>query len=138
MQIREARAEEAERCSAIRNQAIRYGCRSSYSETVIATQTPKQMPASYRQTILDNPFFVAVDAQDCPVATGFLVPASGNVEAIFTLPAWSARDAGGLIIAAIVRETRRRGLSQLNLSSTPKRAAVLSAPRLQHGALRRL
>lgn len=119
MQIREARAEEAERCWAIRNLAIRHGCRSSYSEAVIAAWTPTLMPASYRQTILDHPFFVAVDPQDCPVATGFLVPSSGSVEAIFTLPAWSGRGAGGLIIAAIVHEARRRGLSQLTLSSTP-------------------
>lgn len=69
--------------------------------------------------IIANPFFVAVDPDNRPVATGFLDLASGSVEAVFTLPDFTGRGLGGLIMDAIKREARERGFEQLTLSSTP-------------------
>lgn len=56
MKIRLAVPVEAEECWNIRNQAIRYGCKSSYDDAVIAAWTPEKMPESYRNVIVVNPF----------------------------------------------------------------------------------
>lgn len=42
MKIRLAVPVEAEECWNIRNQAIRYGCKSSYDDAVIAARTPEK------------------------------------------------------------------------------------------------
>lgn len=42
MKIRLAVPVEAEECWNIRNQAIRYGCKSSYDDAVIAAWTPEK------------------------------------------------------------------------------------------------
>lgn len=119
MQIRRALPAEAEACWHIRNQAIRHGCRESYDAAVIAAWTPDTMPQSYRNVIRAQPFFVAVDTDDQPVATGFLDVTSGSVEAIFTLPAYTGQGLASRIIDAIKSEARARGFPQLTLFATP-------------------
>ncbi|WP_039054998.1 GNAT family N-acetyltransferase [Enterobacter sp. Bisph1] len=119
MKIRLAVPVEAEECWSIRNQAIRYGCKNSYDDAVIAAWTPEKMPESYRNVIVANPFFV-VDAPDGNlVATGFLDLSSGSIEAVFTLPQYTGKGLGSQIIEAIKSEARKRGFEQLTLSSTP-------------------
>lgn len=119
MKIRLAVPVEAEECWNIRNQAIRYGCRNSYDDAVIAAWTPEKMPESYRNVIVANPFFV-VDVTDGRLgATGFLDLSSGSVEAVFTLPQYTGKGVGSQIIEAIKSEARERGFEQLTLSSTP-------------------
>lgn len=61
MTLRRAVPEEAEKLWQIRNLAIRAGCQSSYDAKVIARWTPDLMPESYRQVVIDNPFYVATD-----------------------------------------------------------------------------
>lgn len=56
MKIRLAVTVEAEECWNIRNQAIRYGCKNTYDDAVIAAWTPEKMPESYRNVIVANPF----------------------------------------------------------------------------------
>ncbi|WP_313052598.1 GNAT family N-acetyltransferase [Pantoea piersonii] len=91
MKIRLALPVEAEECWNIRNQAIRYGCKNSYDDAVIAAWTPEKMPESYWNVIVENPFFV-VDAPDGRlVATGFLDLSSGSVEVVFTLPQYTGK-----------------------------------------------
>ncbi|HBR2037323.1 TPA: GNAT family N-acetyltransferase [Klebsiella quasipneumoniae subsp. quasipneumoniae] len=119
MKIRLAMPVDAEECWNIRNQAIRYGCKNSYDDAVIAAWTPEKMPESYRNVIVANPFFV-VDAPDGRlVATGFLDLSSGSVEAVFTIPQYTGKGLGSQIIEAIKSEARERGFKQLTLSSTP-------------------
>jgi len=119
MKIRLAVPVEAEECWNIRNQAIRYGCKNSYDDAVIAAWTPEKMPESYRNVIVANPFFV-VDVTDGRLgATGFLDLSSGSVEAVFTLPQYTGKGLGSQIIEAIKSEARKRGFEQLALSSTP-------------------
>jgi len=119
MKIRLAVPVEAEECWNIRNQAIRYGCKNSYDDAVIAAWTPEKMPESYRNVIVANPFFV-VDVTDGRLgATGFLDLSSGSVEAVFTLPQYTGKGLGSQIIEAIKSEARERGFEQLTLSSTP-------------------
>lgn len=119
MKIRLAVTVEAEECWNIRNQAIRYGCKNTYDDAVIAAWTPEKMPESYRNVIVANPFFV-VDVTDGRLgATGFLDLSSGSVEAVFTLPQYTGKGLGSQIIEAIKSEARERGFEQLTLSSTP-------------------
>jgi GNAT superfamily N-acetyltransferase len=98
---------------------LRYGCKNTYDDAVIAAWTPEKMPESYRNVIVANPFFV-VDVTDGRLgATGFLDLSSGSVEAVFTLPQYTGKGLGSQIIEAIKSEARERGFEQLTLSSTP-------------------
>lgn len=119
MKIRLALPAEAGECWHIRNQVIRYGCKSCYDDTIIAAWTPESMPESYRDVIIANPFFV-VDGPDYrPIAMGFLDLPSGSIEAVFTLPQYTGKGLDGRIIKAIKIEVRELGFEQLTLSSTP-------------------
>ncbi|MCU7783086.1 GNAT family N-acetyltransferase [Lelliottia amnigena] len=119
MTLRRAVPEEAEKLWQIRNLAIRAGCQSSYDAEVIDRWTPDLMPESYRQVVIDNPFFVAVDENGEPVATGYLDLAMNSVEAVFTAPNAMGKGLAGAIIAAIRAEARQRGITRITLSSTP-------------------
>ena len=118
MTLRRAVPEEAEKLWQIRNLAIRAGCQSSYDAEVIDRWTPDLMPESYRQVVIDNPFFVAVDENGEPVATGYLDLAMNSVEAVFTAPNATGKGLAGAIIAAIKAEARKRGITRITLSST--------------------
>lgn len=119
MKIRLAVPVEAEECWNIRNQAIRYGCKSSYDDAVIAARTPEKMPESYRNAIVVNPFFVVAAPDGRLLATGYLDLSTGSIEAVFTLPQYTGKGLGSQIIEAIKSEARGRGFEQLTLSSTP-------------------
>ena len=118
MKIRLAVPVEAEECWNIRNQAIRYGCKNSYDDAVIAAWTPEKMPESYSNVIVSNPFFV-ISADGRLLATGYLDLSTGSIEAVFTLPRYTGKGLGSQIIEAIKGEARERGFEQLTLSSTP-------------------
>lgn len=119
MTLRLAAPEEAERLWQVRNLAIRAGCQSSYDTDVIARWTPDAMPESYRQVIVDNPFYVVEDEKGDIVASGYLDLEANSVEAVFTVPEATGKGLAGRIIAAIKDEARERGISRLTLSSTP-------------------
>ncbi|AIR66615.1 GNAT family N-acetyltransferase [Cedecea neteri] len=119
MMVRRATLNEAQALWAIRNEAIRFGCRDTYPEDVLTAWTPDEMPEGYRNEIINNPFFVADNENGEPVATGFLDLKNGSVEAIFTLPAYTGRGLAKQILQAIKQEARSRGMSRLTLSSTP-------------------
>ncbi|MBN0517063.1 GNAT family N-acetyltransferase, partial [Pseudomonas aeruginosa] len=101
MKIRLAVPVEAEECWNIRNQAIRYGCKSSYDDAVIAAWTPEKMPESYRNAIVVNPFFVVAAPDGRLLATGYLDLSTGSIEAVFTLPQYTGKGLGSQIIEAI-------------------------------------
>ncbi|MEZ6169743.1 GNAT family N-acetyltransferase [Klebsiella pneumoniae] len=113
MKIRLAVPVEAEECWNIRNQAIRYGCKSSYDDAVIAAWTPEKMPESYRNAIVVNPFFVVAAPDGRLLATGYLDLSTGSIEAVFTLPQYTGKGLGSQIIEAIKSEARGRGFEQL-------------------------
>ncbi|SQC92285.1 Uncharacterised protein [Cedecea neteri] len=94
MTVRRATLSEAQALWTIRNEAIRFGCRETYPEDVLAAWTPDEMPEGYRNEIINNPFFVADNESGEPVATGFLDLKNGSVEAIFTLPGLDRPGAG--------------------------------------------
>jgi GNAT superfamily N-acetyltransferase len=124
MNVRLARPDEAEALWAIRNQAIRHGCRESYAPEVISAWTPEAMPEKYRSMVIDNPFFVVDDpVSHRPLATGYLDLMSGSVEAIFTLPEYFGQGLARRILQAIKEEAIKRKFTQLTLSSTPNARA---------------
>ncbi|HDR2751848.1 TPA: GNAT family N-acetyltransferase [Enterobacter asburiae] len=119
MTLRQAEPKEAEILWNVRNQAIRFGCKSSYDADVIARWTPELMPEHYRQMVEINPFYVVEDDTGEIVATGYLDLETQSVEAIFTLPGASGKGLATQIINALISEARTRGIVRINLSSTP-------------------
>lgn len=119
MTIRYARSEEAEKLWALRNRALRHGCKGIYPDDILKAWTPEEMPSSYRQVINDNPFFVIEDAKGEPVATGFLSLQEQSVEAVFTLPEYAGKGFARQIIDAIKQQALLRNMTKLRLSSTP-------------------
>ncbi|WP_333987317.1 GNAT family N-acetyltransferase [Providencia huaxiensis] len=119
MKIRLATADEAEHLWSIRNQAIRHGCTTSFDAKTISAWTPDEMPVSYICIVKNNPFFVAVNKNDAPIATGYLNLEADSVEAIFTLPQYTGCGAAGLILDAIKAEAKKRNIKKLVLDSSP-------------------
>ncbi|WP_413722919.1 GNAT family N-acetyltransferase [Sodalis sp. RH24] len=120
MELRLARAQEAQALWLIRNQAVRAGCVGVYDADTIMAFTPDIMPAGFVACITQNLFFViAATAAGGPVATGFLDVKRASVEAIFTLPAYQGRGYAARILARIISEAKTRGLTRLTLASTP-------------------
>lgn len=64
------------------------------------------MPVSYIHIVRNNPFFVAVNNNDEPVATGYLNLEANSVDAIFTLPQYTGCGAASLILDAIKAEAK--------------------------------
>ncbi|WP_312686351.1 GNAT family N-acetyltransferase [Kosakonia sp.] len=119
MHIRRATTEEAESLWQIRNVAIRHGCQGVYAPEVIAAWTPDTMPEGYRSEVARFPFYVAVDANNQPVASGYLDLGARSIEAIFTLPQWGGKGLATQIIAVLKEEARQRDFTRLTLSATP-------------------
>ncbi|MBE3286170.1 GNAT family N-acetyltransferase [Enterobacter cloacae complex sp. P31C] len=119
MTLRTAHPQEAEILWNIRNQAIRYGCKTSYEADVIARWTPDLMPEHYRQTIIQYPFYVVEDEKGVIAATGYLDLDTHCLEAIFTLPSATGRGMATRIIKALTNEARSRGITRLRLDATP-------------------
>lgn len=119
MKIKRAQVSDAQECWNIRNQAIRHGCRHSYTPDVITAWTPDTAPAGQSEVIAAFPFFVAENGSGRLVATGFLDLDAQTVEAVFTLPEYTGLGAASLILDAVKAEARQRGMAVLRLSSTP-------------------
>lgn len=119
MTLRQAEPKEAEILWNVRNQAIRFGCKSSYEADVIARWTPELMPEHYRHMVVVNPFYVVEDDNGEIVATGYLDLETHCIEAIFTLPSASGKGLATQILNALISEARTRGIARINLSATP-------------------
>lgn len=119
MVLRLAVPQEAEILWNVRNEAIRYGCNTSYAADVIARWTPDAMPERYRQMVIDNPFYVVEDDKGDIAATGYLDLETNCIEAIFTLPVAFGKGLATQIVDALKKEATARGISRLHLTSTP-------------------
>ncbi|ANI31777.1 hypothetical protein PL78_18385 [Yersinia entomophaga] len=124
MQVRKARVEEAEALWALRNNALRSGCRNVYDQATLAAFTPDVMPSGFPPVIMVNPCFVIDDeAGICPVGSGFLDLKNHSVEAVFTRDTYQGKGVGSRILDAIKQEAIARGINTLRLSSTPNALA---------------
>lgn len=119
IKIRLATPDEAELLWSISNQAIRHGCTTSFDAKTIRAWTPDEMPVSYIHIVRNNPFFVAANNNDEPVATGYLNLEANSVDAIFTLPQYTGCGAASLILDAIKAEAKKRNIKKLVLDSSP-------------------
>ncbi|MGG4608729.1 GNAT family N-acetyltransferase [Providencia sp. Me31A] len=119
MKLRLATPAESERLWFIRNQAIRHGCQTSFSQPIITAWTPDEMPPSYTREVEKNPFFVVVNNENEAISTGFLNLEANSVDAIFTLPEYTGCGAAGLILDAIKAEAKKRNIKKLTLDSSP-------------------
>lgn len=142
MKLKRAQVPDAQECWNIRNQAIRHGCRHSYTTEVIAAWTPVMAPAGQSEVIAAFPFFVVESECGQLIATGFLDVDAQRVEAVFTLPEYTGQGAASLILDAIKAEGRARGMAELRLSSTPnaqlfyeKHGFVSQGVRVYHSSL---
>lgn len=117
MKVRLAVISEAERLWFIRNQAIRVGCKESYDKDIIKAWTPDIMPDFYRENVIENPFFVAVDDHDTPISTGLFDTKRNTFDTIFTLPEYFKSGSGSLIVNALKQEAKRRSVEQLMIKS---------------------
>lgn len=120
MKISIAKKEDAQGLWRLRNQALRYGCCEVFDAKTLQAFTPETMPAGMFKVIEENQvYLIEAPAGDTPCACGYLDLITGNVEAIFTLPAYQGRGLASTIIAAIKQQAKSQGISQLTLSSTP-------------------
>lgn len=126
MKVRLAVISEAERLWFIRNQAIRVGCQESYGKDIIKAWTPDIMPDFYRENIVENPSFVAVNDNDEPIATGLFNVKKSMFDIIFTLPEYFKTGASSLIINTLKQEAKRRNVEQIMIK------ALLNAETFYH------
>lgn len=120
VQLRLAEPHEAKRLWYLRNKALRFGCQHVYPPDILAAWTPDEMPDGYRQSIINNPFYVIDDKKlSIPVASGFLDLKTGFAEAIFTLPECMGKGYAGLILKQLQYEAKQRNFVQLFLDATP-------------------
>ncbi|QZY97836.1 GNAT family N-acetyltransferase [Pantoea dispersa] len=119
MKIRLATPGDAEECWAVRNQAIRYGCRSCYGDGIIDAWTPDVMPESFSHLVEREFFFVGLDEREKIVATAFLEIKTTTLKALYVLPDLQGNGTGTAILHFVMDEARKTGVTSLLLSSTP-------------------
>ncbi|EPY7437453.1 GNAT family N-acetyltransferase [Klebsiella quasipneumoniae] len=119
MNIIIASPERAEECWTVRNQAIRYGCKNSYSDTVIEAWTSDQMPDGFRNLITKDFFFIGQDETGKIIATAFLDKSTNSLKAFYVLPEYQGKGIGTIFLTALLAEAKKSGMKHLELSSTP-------------------
>ena len=119
MNIIIAPPERAEECWAVRNQAIRYGCKNSYSDTVIKAWTSDQMPDGFRNLMTKDFFFIGQDDAGKIIATAFLEMSTNSLKAFYVLPEFQGKGIGTILLSALLAKAKASGMKYLVLSSTP-------------------
>ncbi|HJN45065.1 MAG TPA: GNAT family N-acetyltransferase [Vicinamibacterales bacterium] len=97
--------------------AIRATCSSSYSAEQISSWAGLLSPDSYTTVIRDRVFVVATD-HAAVVGFGQLDPSSGDVEAVYVLPARQGEGIGQGLLSYLEDSARLRGVATLGLSAT--------------------
>lgn len=91
MNIKVANTGNAEECWALRNQAIRFGCKGSYSDEVISAWTSDLMPDGFRE-LMTKEFFIGQDDEGKIIATALLDVATNTLKAFYVLPELQERN----------------------------------------------
>jgi GNAT superfamily N-acetyltransferase len=116
MTIRKATAEDATAAWAVRNAAIRHGCKGFYPDDLLEQWTAGEMTGQFIEFV-DRHFYVAT-ADGIVVGTGFINLSDGQLDAIFVRPDMMGRGIGKRIVAYCEDLGRRAGLTRLKLDST--------------------
>ncbi|WP_213879009.1 GNAT family N-acetyltransferase [Pseudomonas sp. dw_358] len=121
LQIRPARYSDAEVAFDIRLQAIRHQC--------IAVYTPEQVQA-WTQVPLTERYRARVERQysiawwgEVAVATGLIDFQTGELGALFVLPAFMGQGIGKAMIQYLERLALEVGLAEIHLDATPNATA---------------
>ncbi|EJY1765004.1 TPA: GNAT family N-acetyltransferase [Klebsiella oxytoca] len=119
MNIKVANTGNAEECWALRNQAIRFGCKGSYSDEVISAWTSDLMPDGFRELMTKEFFCIGQDDEGKIIATALLDVATNTLKAFYVLPELQGKGIGTRFLSALLDEARKSGMKFLELSSTP-------------------
>ncbi|KAF1053595.1 MAG: hypothetical protein GAK43_01317 [Stenotrophomonas maltophilia] len=116
LEIRRAERRDAEAAFDIRLQAIRTQCGSAYSAAQVMAWSSVPLTDHYRAWVAEDYYLGRVDGQ--PVATGVIDLRSGQMEAIFVLPAFMGQGIGPQMIVHLEALARAAGLSETHLEAT--------------------
>ncbi|OLU35469.1 GNAT family N-acetyltransferase [Pseudomonas sp. PA27(2017)] len=121
LSIRPASRSDAEAAFDIRRQAIRHQCSIVYTAEQISVWTEMPLTDGYRDSVEQNYHIACNDEQ--PVATGFIDLQSGEIGAIFVLPAFMEQGIGRRVLAHLEQLALAAGLVDIHLDATPNAAA---------------
>ena len=116
MKIRHALRCDAQAAFDIRHQAIRRQCNAVYSAAQITDWTDVPLTDKYR-TWVENDYHVAI-IDGVPVATGLINFQTGELEALFVLPAFMGQGVGKKMLVYLEELAREAGLTEVRLEAT--------------------
>lgn len=119
--IRPALQSDAEAAFNIRRQAIRHQCIEVYTPEQIRIWTEMPLTDGYRDSVKDSYQLACYGAQ--PVATGFIDLQSGELGALFVLPAYMGQGIGRSMLLHLERLALEAGISDIHLDATPNAAS---------------
>lgn len=117
LQIRPARYNDAEAAFDIRLQAIRHQCISVYTPEQVHAWTQVPLTDRYRASVERDYHIAWWDA--LPVATGLIDFQSGELGALFVLPAFMGQGIGKAMVRHLERLALEAGLAEIHLDATP-------------------
>ncbi|MBK4995826.1 GNAT family N-acetyltransferase [Pseudomonas sp. S37] len=117
LQIRPARYSDAEAAFDIRFQAIRHQCISVYTPEQVRAWTQVPLTEAYRASV-EQHYHIAWWG-DVPVATGLIDFQSGELGALFVLPAYMGTGIGKAMVRHLERLALEAGLTEIHLDATP-------------------
>ena len=118
--IRPALRSDAEAAFNIRRQAIRHQCIEVYTPEQVRIWTEMPLTDGYRDSVQDNYQLACYGAQ--PVATGFIDLQSGELGALFVLPAYMGHGIGRRMLLHLERLAFEAGITDIHLDATPNAA----------------
>lgn len=121
LSIRPASRPDAEAAFEIRRQAIRHQCSTVYTAEQISVWTGMPLTDGYRDSVEQNYHIACEDEQ--PVATGFIDLQSGEIGAIFVLPAFMGQGIGRRVLFHLEQLALEAGVVDIHLDATPNAAA---------------
>ncbi|MBV1811703.1 GNAT family N-acetyltransferase [Pseudomonas viridiflava] len=116
LKIRHAFRSDAQAAFDIRYQAIRHQCKAVYSASQITDWTDVPLTDKYR-TWVENDYHVAI-VDGAPVATGLINFQTGELEALFVLPAFMGQGIGKRMLVYLEKLAREAGLTEVYLEAT--------------------
>lgn len=117
LSIRPALRSDAEAAFDIRRQAIRYQCSAVYTAEQIRVWTEMPLTDGYRDSVQRH--YQLVCDGELPVATGFIDFQSGEIGALFVLPAYMGRGIGRKMLHHLEQLALGAGISDIHLDATP-------------------
>lgn len=119
--IRPAKRTDAEAAFDIRLQAIRHQCITVYTAEQVMAWTDVPLTDRYRASV-EKEYHVAW-LGETPVATGLIDFQSGEIGAIFVLPAFMGQGIGKAMLLYLERLAFKAGIVDIHLDATPNATA---------------